>query len=64
MIAMVDQDLRALVIESEVDYSPSLNLGINEWIGVGDQLIREFSSQPLRNGSGKLCLTTMAPGSC
>jgi hypothetical protein len=63
-IPMVDTDLRALVVESEVDYRPALNLGINDWIGVGDQTIRYFSSQPLRNGSGKLCLTTMAAGTC
>jgi hypothetical protein len=61
--AMAEETDRAVIIETEIDYVPTIKLGINEWIGVGDQLIREFAVQRLRNQSGRLTLTgTPDPG--
>lgn len=60
---MAEESDRAVVIETEIDYEPEVNLGINRWIGVGDQVIREFAVQRLRNQSGRLILTgTPDPG--
>ncbi len=54
---------RAVIIQTEVDYRPTVNLGINDWIGVGAQTIREFAVQRVRNQSGRLTLVgTPDPG--
>jgi hypothetical protein len=55
---------RAVIIETEIDYEPTLQLGINAWIGVGDQVIREFAVQRLRNQSGRLTLTGIPDPGC
>jgi hypothetical protein len=55
---------RAVIIETEIDYEPTVQLGINAWIGVGPQVIREFAVQRLRNQSGRLTLTGVPDPGC